>query len=232
MGDWWTGPMLGFDLETTGVDPTTARIVTAAIVIVNDGETRTDHWLVNPGIDIPEGAAKIHGITTEKAKAEGVDPELTLDTINLRIGNWVRAARGPLVAFNASYDFTVLHHELTRYDMDYGEWAPVVDPFVIDRHLDKYRKGKRTLAAMVEHHNVTLDNAHDATADALAALRLAWRLPQVWPSLGVLTLEELHTAQIGWHAERQASFRDYLNRSGKDSSDVHDGWPIQTGTPA
>jgi len=233
MGDWWTGPMLGFDLETTGVDPTTARIVTAAVVIVNDGPTRTDTWLVDPGIPIPEGAAKVHGITTEKAQAEGTDPVKMLDTINHILGMWIHnegeGPRGPMVAFNASYDFTVLSRELTRHDTDHGEWAPIVDPFVIDRHLDKYRKGKRTLAAEVDHYNVTLDQAHDASADALAALRLAWRLPQVFPKLAAMTLTELHDAQVGWHAERQTSFRDYLTRSGKDASDVSDGWPIQTG---
>jgi DNA polymerase-3 subunit epsilon len=225
--------MLGFDLETTAPDPTEARIVTAAIVIVNDGKTRTDHWLINPGMDIPEEAAAIHGITTEKAQADGQDPEIALGSIAHVLGMWThnegQGPRGPMVAFNASYDFTVLDRELTRHNLQSSSdnWRPIVDPFVIDRHCDKYRKGKRTLGATVEHYKVALDEAHEATADALGALRLAWRLPQVFPELAEMELDRLHHAQAIWHAERQDSFRAYLEREGKDASGVNGEWPIR-----
>ena len=222
--------MLGFDLETTAADPTEARIVTAAVVIVNDGAARTDTWLVDPGVDIPDEAAAVHGITTERAQAEGADPAEMLGELSNKLQAWIDAESGPLVAFNASYDFTVLSRELDRYGITQGLWAwrPIVDPFVIDRHHDKYRKGKRTLGAMVEHYWVALDNAHEASADALGALRLAWRLPQVFPQLADMALDDLHDAQIGWHKERQDSFRAYLEREGKDSSGVNDEWPVRT----
>ena len=74
---WVTGPLLGFDTETTGVDPLGDRLVTAAVVSCGplgaDGARGRDvrTWLADPGVEIPEAAAAVHGITTERARAEG-----------------------------------------------------------------------------------------------------------------------------------------------------------------
>src|ERR1043165_3222838 len=65
---WATGDLVGFDLETTGTDPFEDRIVTAAIV--GPGRMRRT-WLVNPGVPIPPGASAVHGVTDERAQAEG-----------------------------------------------------------------------------------------------------------------------------------------------------------------
>ena len=51
--------------------------------------------------------------------------------------------------------------------------APVIDPLVIDKAVDRYRKGKRTLEAAAAFYGVPLDDAHDAGADAIAAGRVA-----------------------------------------------------------
>lgn len=72
MGDWYGGVLIGFDLETTGTEPGESRIVTAAVVEVRGGEVRGRRgWLADPGIPIPDEAAAIHGISTERAVAEG-----------------------------------------------------------------------------------------------------------------------------------------------------------------
>ena len=52
-------PLAAFDLETTGVDVTRDRIVTATIITIDGSQVHTDEWLLDPGIDIPDGAAKI-----------------------------------------------------------------------------------------------------------------------------------------------------------------------------
>lgn len=234
MSGWWEGPMLGFDLETTAPDPTEARIVTASLVMVGEGEPSGRSWLADPGVPIPDEAAAIHGVTTEKAQAEGWPIAEVLGELVAAFDAW---SLGPTVAFNASYDFTVLHRELVRHDLDTAEdsWVstirPIVDPFVIDRHHDKYRRGKRTLGAMCEHYRCNLDGAHDATADAFGALRLAWRIPQALPEVAALSLDELHDRQAGWHAERQEDFAAYLRREGKDDSDVSSEWPLRAVQP-
>ena len=63
--------MLSFDLETTSANPMEARIVTSALVTIDGSSSDPYEMLADPGVEIPEGAANIHGITTEQARAEG-----------------------------------------------------------------------------------------------------------------------------------------------------------------
>ena len=65
----------------------------------------------------------------------------------------------------------------------------VIDPFVIDKHIDPYRKGKRTLTAVCEHHGVKQTDAHDATGDDLAAHH---------PREGTTPMTHTHTATAGY----------------------------------
>ena len=68
---WTDGPLLGFDTETTGVDVDNDRIVTAALVRRDATGTHVRSWLIDPGVDIPEAAAAIHGVSTEHAREHG-----------------------------------------------------------------------------------------------------------------------------------------------------------------
>lgn len=218
---WWEGPLIGFDLETTGVDPDTARIVTAAIVVDRRESTPSVyHFLADPGIDIPDEAAAVHGVTTERARAEGKPAAFVVD----RVLSLLSVTGIPLVAFNASYDFTVLDREARRHGLEPLAPHPVIDPLVLDKQVDKYRKGRRTLGVMCEHYGVTLENAHTADADALAAVQLARAIAARVPGCP-MRAEDLHAAQIGWRAEQSASLQDYFRR--KDPTAVVDGtWPV------
>lgn len=219
--DWVKAPLVGFDLETTGIDPLTVRIVTASLV-TPDGAAR--NWLLNPEIEIPESASNVHGVTTAKAVAEGQNYKEGLAEIaNAIRANW--AENKGLVAYNASYDFSIMHHECMRV---FGRRFPIegviVDPFVIDRAVDPFRKGKRSLEAVSKHYRVELENAHESEADALAAVLLAEKFrrnPEVYA----------HKDPMKWqahaHAEKQASFRKYLRGIGKDDTDVSGEWPVR-----
>jgi enoyl-CoA hydratase/carnithine racemase len=101
----------------------------------------------------------------------------------------------------------------------------VVDPYVLDKQVDRFRKGKRTLGAVCAHYNVPLDEAHASHADALAAARVAWRLGQAFEELRALELRALHEQQIAWAAAQAASFEDYLRRNGRDER-IEPAWPI------
>lgn len=233
---WAAGPYLSFDLEATGVDVEKDRVVTAAIVDIRPGEpVRTRTWLVNPGIDIPAGATAVHGITTEQARADGVHPSTALDEIFLEIETAI-ASGIPLVAMNASYDFTLLDRELLRYKLggiaerlgSYDALRPVLDPYVLDRELDKYRKGKRTLESLCQHYRVAIDGAHNAAADATAACRVLFRIAQQYRrSLGEADLNVLHDKQAGWHAKRQADFAAYREQIGEPLTDISTEWPVR-----
>jgi DNA polymerase-3 subunit epsilon len=142
----------------------------------------------------------------------------------------------PLVIFNAPYDLTVLDRETRRYDLEpfgdiLGRWLArglcgVVDPFVLDKHVDRYRKGKRTLEAACGHYKVTLDGAHQSSADAIAAMRVAWRIASRYPVIAGMELPELHELQTGAKAEQAASFQEYLRRQGNDEV-VDTSWPLK-----
>ena len=95
------------------------------------------------------------------------------------------AGRGlPIVAYNAAYDLTLLEREAARYGIaPLPGPGPVIDPLVIDKAVDRYRRGKRTLTAAAEHYGVALPNAHDAGADAVAAGRVAQAIARAYPEL-------------------------------------------------
>ncbi|WP_295627098.1 3'-5' exonuclease [uncultured Corynebacterium sp.] len=217
------GRMFAFDLETTGTNPHECRIVTSALVRIDGGPPQARELLADPGVEIPEAAAAVHGITTEHARAHGrPHDEVLAQTIAAIRAAWRDGLT--LVAYNAAYDLTVLRTQDPSFTID----GLVFDPLVVDRAKDQYRKGKRTLGDVCAHYRVRLDNAHEATADALAAARLAWMMSKkVWPELSELDGDELMEYQAVSHFESQRSLRDYLQRQGRDVSDFRiSAWPV------
>ncbi|MFC9700877.1 3'-5' exonuclease [Streptomyces sp. NPDC056943] len=209
---WHTGRLAGFDLETTGVDVEADRIVTATVVQCG-GEQPTvpANWLADPGVEIPEGAAKVHGITTEKARTEGKPAAEVVADLLAALGQ-VIASGVPVVAMNARFDFTLLDREAARYGLPPLPGGPVIDPLVLDKHVDQYRSGKRNLTALCAHYGVPLGAAHTSDADAIAACRVAWRIGSTRPALAALSLDELHSAQIRWAAGQAAGLQAHLRQ--------------------
>lgn len=217
--------LLAFDLETTGVDPLTARVVTYALAeILPDGTVgEVLEGIIDPGIEIPEGAAAVHGVTTERAQAEGVRPLEGLPVILERLTRHDT----PVVIFNARYDLTVLFHELQRHLLPGGNWLEdlvVIDPLVIDKALDRFRKGKRQLGVTCEHYGVTLENAHTADADAIAAGLLTHALAKKWPWQFV-DLDRLHKSQVVWAEDQAKSLQEFFRRMNPEAY-VEPRWPL------
>jgi DNA polymerase-3 subunit epsilon len=231
---WHHGPMLAFDSETTGVDVEADRIVTAAAVVIHPGQpAATTTWLADPGIDIPDEATTLHGITTDHARAHGRPAREVAEMAAAALAEAL-AAGTPVVTMNGSYDLTILDRECRRHgvatldDRLAGGVRPVVDIRVLDKQIDRYRRGSRRLDALCRHYNVDHGDAHDCVADALAAARIAWRICQRHPAIAAMPLAELHTAQITWAAEQAASLADYFRRQGNPEADTVDGtWPIR-----
>lgn len=229
---WHTEPLVGFDLETTSVDVETARIVTAASIdYAPSGEQTARTWIAYPETAIPEEAAKIHGYDTNRARAEGrpaVDViEEIADVLAATLSTGI-----PVVAMNARYDFTILDRECRRYGLP-TLWerlggdvspGPVIDPYILDKQADKWRKGSRKLEALAVHYGVTLAAAHTADADALAAVQVAVAIAEKFPQLQVHP-EQLHVWQVWWAAEQAASFQQHLRKT--DPYAVIEGeWPL------
>lgn len=225
MTEWHKGLAVGFDLETTGVDTSTARIVTASVVLLDAAGKIVNQreWLVDPGVEIPEAATAVHGVSTEKARAEGQPAAQAVREI-LGLLNFA-SQQAPLIAFNASYDFSVLYAEALRYDMPPFIPGNVIDPFIIDKQVDKFRKGKRTLAAACEHYGVVLENAHTSFADAVACVAVGRAIGEQYPQLQVEP-EILHGWQIAWAREQAEGFQAYLRKTKPDAI-VDGAWPIK-----
>ena len=227
MTSWTELPRATFDLETTGIDPKTARIVTASLVLVSpDGEVlRAGEWLADPGVEIPEQASAIHGITTEYAREHGMPAQQVAYEVAMALGG-LFADGVPVIAFNAAYDFSVLHFELARYGYPPLTCYPVLDPLVINKHVHKFKKGKRTLEVLASEYSVELENAHTSKDDALAAERLLTAMSFEYEEIEQ-PATALHEQQITWAAEQAAELQDYFNRIGKQA-DVSGAWPVRT----
>ena len=236
---WYEGPLAAFDTETTGVDVETDRIVSAAVVVQDAPETlpRVSRWLVNPGVPVPAGAIAVHGLTEEHLQRNGRWPAPVMFEIAEQLAE--HAARGrPLVVMNAPFDLTLLDRELRRHRASSLErWFPsvplrVLDPRVLDKHLDRYRKGRRTLTDLCAHYGVELEGAHDAAADALAALEVVRALGRRFATrLERLSPAELHTLQANWHAAQARGLQSWFARNGSDEP-VSTEWPLRPEMPA
>jgi DNA polymerase-3 subunit epsilon len=234
MTHWYEGPLASFDTETTGVDVESDRIVTAALVTQDSGGApvvRRD-WAADPGVPIPAGATAVHGLTDEWARLHGRPARLVVEEIAQALAESARAGL-PLVIMNAPYDLTLLDRELRRHrGLTLGQYltgAPlsVLDPRVLDKHLDRYRKGRRRLTDLCEHYGVGLDEAHDAAADATAAMELVRAIGRRHPErLDGLTPAELHLRQAVWHAAQARGLQKWFTSSGSPEV-VDTSWPLR-----
>lgn len=226
MSTTWSDELGVFDLETTGIDVETSRIVSATVAVIDaDGVCleRTD-WLADPGIEIPAQASAVHGITTERARSEGRRASEVVEEIVAALRSLF--ARGvPVTVYNAPYDLTLLNREAVRHGITpLQSPAPIIDPLVIDKAVDRYRKGKRTLEVAADFYGVELLDAHDAGADAIAAGRVAQAIARRFPERLGASVTELHGLQIGWCAEQAASFQEYMRRTKPDFT-TSGAWP-------
>ncbi|GAB3670489.1 exonuclease domain-containing protein [Saccharopolyspora tripterygii] len=211
---WHNDVLVAFDSETTGVDPETARIVTVTVTRIDVTSRTTDSrtWLVDPGVDIPEQATAVHGITTGQARADGARPDVAIPEVEQALWQaWIKGV--PVVVYNAPYDLTLLDRELRRYGgRGLHGIGPVIDPLVIDKSVDRYRKGSRKLADVCAHYGIELaaDQAHTSAGDALAAARLAWVVAERHPQQLGCELAELQYLQAEWFADQSARFEQFL----------------------
>lgn len=223
----WFETLGVFDLETTGIDVETSRIVSAHVGVIDQSGASIEigEWLADPGIDIPAQATAVHGISTERARAEGrAAREVVSEIVTALSALFDRGI--PVVIYNAPYDLTLLNREAIRYGVSPLESpGPIIDPLVIDKALDKYRKGKRTLEAAAQFYGVDLTDAHDAGADAVAAGRVAQALGRRYLEELGSDVAALHLRQVSWCAEQSASFEDYMRRTRDPLFSASGGWP-------
>ncbi len=140
----------------------------------------------------------------------------------------------PLVVMNAPFDLTLLDRELRRHRGSglpgYLERAAlcVLDPRVLDKYADRHREGRRALADLCDHYGVPLTGAHDAAADALAALSLTRAIGRRYAdhTMGSMAPAELHVRQALWHAAQTRDQQSWF-ASGGTTRKGDPAWPLR-----
>lgn len=223
----WIDRLVVFDLETTGVDPNEARVVTAFVGVLDAAGAVIEErsWIVDPGVEIPAGSIAIHGITNERAQAEGAPAAQAVAEIRDELARHLAGGLA-VCAFNAAYDFTVMAAEARRHGIEPLDARPVIDPMVLDRRVDRFRKGKRTLQVATEVYGVELTDAHDASADAIAAGRVAQAMAAQYAELRIDPIS-LHELTEAWADEQNRSFEEFRRRTDPSFS-AGRGWPVRT----
>ncbi|GAA4417625.1 exonuclease domain-containing protein [Georgenia halophila] len=231
MSSWCDGEFLGFDTETTGVDVTSDRIVSAALVLRRGATSRVRTWLVDPGVEIPPAASAINGITTDLVRASGSPPAVALEEIASAL---VRAQRDgvPLVAYNAAFDLVLLDNELVRHGLPrlaerLRPCLPVIDPLLLDRALDGLRDAPRTLGDLCMHYGVaTRADLHTAEVDVLATLDVLTGIAAAFPQIGEMSLPDLHSWQVTKYREWAEGHNARRAAEQRPGRDVDPGWPM------
>ncbi|MCL3817518.1 exonuclease domain-containing protein [Aeromicrobium wangtongii] len=219
---WHEVPLASLDFETTGVDPLTDRVLSFALL---DDRGHDYTGLIDPGVEIPPGSVAVHGLTAEPLRGAPAPAEALVEVIA-----WVQDLidRGVgLVVFNAAYDLTMLRAEADRWGLGQPDWHRllVVDPFVIDWGIERGALGPRRLTDVAAYYSVTLDNAHDAGADARAAREIAYEIGRRQPTIAAGTLDDLMGWQRYWFAERAEDWNRYAATAGRSLDDPQ-GWPL------
>lgn len=180
--------------------------------------------MANPGVPIPEGASEIHGITDEMVQDAPATAEVVRRIIECLRG--LDALGWPLLIYNAPYDWPLLHAETERAGIDAGEipQVPLIDPLVLDRGYDRFRRGSRKLVDTARHYGVELVDAHDAFADAAAAAGLLRAMVRKYPELQQMSFQGLQDVQRDMYRAWTESFNEYRAKRGQEPIEEIE-WP-------
>jgi DNA polymerase-3 subunit epsilon len=157
-------PIAFIDLETTGVNLSSDRIVEIAVVkIMVDGSRQVKRKLINPQMPIPKASSDIHGITDEMVKdaptfkQAGNEIKQFLETCDLGGYNSNR------------FDIPILMEEFLRAEME----VDLSDRKMIDVQHIFYQMEPRTLSAAYKFFcQKDLENAHSAEVDIKATIEV------------------------------------------------------------
>lgn len=191
--EWMACPIAFIDTETTGRDPLNDRLIEVGVVLgYGHGELRSKSWLINPGRPIPPETTAVHGIKDEDVVGAPSFADVAHEILEF-LGKAIPAA------YNAEFDRRFLMAELERAGIRPDDPPPAIrrevdwiDPLTFARELYKHEES-RALGEMAARLGIELVNAHRATADAEAALRVLYAFakdPRVPRAYGGLIQEQ------------------------------------------
>jgi DNA polymerase III subunit epsilon len=169
-------PLAFIDIEATGTNVSTDRIVEIAIVkTLPDGSRTVKRKIINPQIPIPQVCIDMHGITNEMAKEAP-----TFKQVAQEIKQFLDGC--DLSCYNAyRLDIPMLMEEFLRAEVEFD----MKNRKLIDVQKIFHQMEQRTLSAAYKFYcNKTLDNAHSAEIDATATAEILYAQLERYPQLG------------------------------------------------
>jgi len=169
-------PICFIDLETTGINVSTDRIVEIAIVKIGvDGTKQVKRRLVNPEMPIPKDSSEVHGITDEMVKDAP-----TFKALANEIKQFMEGA--DIGGYNSNrFDVPMLNEEFLRA----GISADIESRKLLDVQKVFHKMEQRTLSAAYQFYcHKTLEDAHTAEADATATWEVLEAQIERYPQIG------------------------------------------------
>ena len=194
-------PLIVFDIESTGINARTDRIIELAAIRVEPNGTETPgYWLLNPGVPIPEETTAIHGITNEAVRNCPRFSDKALEIL-------VFFGESDLAGFNAGrFDIPMLQEEFARAGITF-------DPDrrrLLDAQRIYHTKEPRDLTAALKFYcGVEHTDAHGAEADVRATLNVLLGQFERYPDLprDMDTLDRTFNQLDPFNADRAGRLR-------------------------
>jgi DNA polymerase-3 subunit epsilon len=213
-------PLVFFDLETTGIDPRSDKIVEISVLRVNpDGGRDSRTRRINPGRPIPPEATAIHGISDDDVRNEPSFRQIARGLLDF-------LADADLAGFNVSrFDLPLLEREFRSCGLD----LVASKRRVIDAMTIFHRKERRDLTAAVSFYlGRSHDGAHAAEADVSATIEVLDAQLARYPDLP-RSVEELESWTRGGRLPGVDSSGKFVWREGEAvfAFGKHQGKPLR-----
>lgn len=169
-------PIAFIDLETTGINLGTDRIIEIAIVkILTDGTRSVKRKLLNPEMPIPKASSDVHGITDDMVKDAPIFKQVAQELKQMMDGC-------DLAGYNSNrFDIPLLMEEFLRAQVEFD----MKNRKLVDVQNIFHKMEPRTLGAAYRFYcNKTLEGAHSAEVDASATLEILEAQLERYPELG------------------------------------------------
>ena len=181
--------VLGFDLETTGIDVKRDKIIQYALVgSTSDNEEVLVEELVDPGLPIPKESEAVHGISDSQVRGlPGIEEHF--ESLRELIEGSV------LVGHNIKrFDWPLFENECLRHGFMPPKPIAIVDTYLIARALEI--PGRHRLGDLCARYNIELKEAHRASADAAATMVLLWAMMVERPNRFRINLSDLENMGV------------------------------------
>ncbi|MBL0335263.1 MAG: 3'-5' exonuclease [Chitinophagaceae bacterium] len=169
-------PLAFIDLETTGINLGTDRIVEIAIVkLLPDGTRNVKRKLLNPGVPIPKASSDVHGITDDMVKDAPTFKQVAQELKQMLDGC-------DFAGYNSNrFDIPLLMEEFLRAQVE----IDMKNRRLLDVQNIFHKMEPRTLSAAYKFYcNKILEGAHGAEVDASATHEILEAQLEKYPELG------------------------------------------------